>query len=116
MGPAEFVAVAIRGLLIGGGTGALFGWLLSNRERGQLLSGLSRRRVALWSFLAAGSVSAVVTLAVGGTALPLVVIAVGAIGAGMGGSAFGLGLLSIARRKPEQMVGAASESQQLPRM
>lgn len=112
-GPREFIAVAIRGLIAGAVTGSLFGWLLSSRERGQNLSTLSRGRVALWSFLAAGAVPVLLALAAGGPALPLVVVAAGALGAGVGGSFFGLGLLSLARREPSRLIGASDEKARL---
>ena len=101
-GAGEVASVALRGLLAGGVAGALYAWALSARERGHTLATLKPRRVALWGFLAAGCLPAVLSLAAGGPALPLGVLVAGSVGYGLIGSLLSTTTLRIARRADEQ--------------
>ena len=102
-GAREMIAVAIRGFAAGALGGGLFAWLVARRERSKALSNVSSHRMALWGFLAAGSVPAVVALAAGGTVLPISILAASTAIAGAGGSALSVGILRLARRAPEQI-------------
>ncbi len=109
-GPREVGAIALRGFAAGAISGALFGWIMASRERGRLLSALSRRRVALWGFAAAGGVipvAALAVLATSGLALPMGVLAAATGLAGAGGSLFSVGLLWSAQRAPDRVLDHA---------
>jgi len=97
-GARELVAVAVRGLLAGGVAGGLFAWLLAQRERGHSLATLSTRRVALWGFVAAGSLPVILALAAVGPVLPLGVLVAGTAGFGGIGSLLSTATLRMARR------------------
>lgn len=99
-GARELVAVAVRGLAAGAVGGGLFAWVLSRRERGELLSTLSPRRIALWGALAAGSVPPIFALILSGPALPIGVLAAGSVLFAAGGGAMGVALVRVARRTP----------------
>ena len=114
-GARELIAVAIRGLAAGAVGGGLFGWLLSHREHSQLMANLSTRRVALWGFLAAGAVPAIVALTVTGPALPIGILATASLVAGVGGSVLGAGILRLARRSPERLATSADDPNRLLR-
>ena len=114
-GTREIISVAVRGLLVGGLAGALFGTLLSNRERMKSLSALSTKRTALWGFLAgATATGAVVFLATGG-AVPMLLLGIGALTWGIGGALAGVGLLRLARRASPELVTAPSDDTHLLR-
>jgi hypothetical protein len=98
------IAVAIRNFGAGAVAGGLFAWFVARRERGQTLSTLSTRRVALWGGLATASVPLLATLtalAATGRLLPIGVLAAGTLLAGIGGSVVSAGMLRIARRAPQ---------------
>lgn len=107
-GAGEFVAVAARGLLVGGVAGGVFAWLLSRRERGHSLSTLSTRRVAVWGFVA-GSLPMLLAKTAAGSVLPISVVVAGAIGFGGIGSLLSATTLGIARRAPARLAGADEE-------
>jgi len=102
-GARDLVAVAVRGLLLGGVAGGVFAWLLAHRERAHSLATLSTRRTALWGFVAAGSIPAILALAAVGPALPLSVLAAGTAGFGGVGSLLSTGTLRLARRAQTQL-------------
>jgi len=102
-GAREIIAVAVRGFVAGAVGGNLFAWLVARRERSKTLSNVSSHRMALWGFLAAGSVPAIVALAAGGPALPIGILAASTVIAGVGGSALSVGILRLARRAPQQI-------------
>jgi hypothetical protein len=104
-GARELVAVAVRGLLVGGVAGGLFAWLLAHRERGHSLATLSTRRVALWGFVAAGSLPAILALAAAGPVLPLGVLVAGTAGFGAIGSLLSTATLRMARRAEARLDG-----------
>ncbi len=112
-GARELVAVAVRGLLVGGVAGGLFAWLLARRERGHSLATLSTRRVALWGFVAAGSLPALLALAATGPTLPLGVLVAGTVGFGGIGSLLGTTTLRIARRAEARLEGTDEELRHL---
>jgi hypothetical protein len=97
-GARELVALAVRGLVVGGVAGGLFAWLLARRERGHSLASLSPRRVALWGFVGAGSLPVIMALAATGPALPLGVLVAGTAGFGAIGSLLSTATLRMARR------------------
>jgi hypothetical protein len=99
-------AAGVRGFVTGAFAGALFGWLLSSREKRQTLSTLSQRRVALWGFIASIIVPTVMMLGAPGV-VPVPIMATAILVAGAGGSILGVGMLRIARKAP--MVGAGDE-------
>jgi hypothetical protein len=102
-GARELIAVAIRGFGAGAVAGGLFAWFVARHERGQTLSTLSARRVALWGGLATASVpllSALGLLATTGRVLPIGILAASSMLAGLGGSAVSAGMLRVARRAP----------------
>jgi hypothetical protein len=69
--------------------------------------------MALWGFLAAGSVPAIVALAAGGPALPIGILAASTVIAGAGGSALSVAILRLARRAPEQIGGLEGDGRRL---
>lgn len=105
-GTRELVAVAVRGLLVGSVGGGIFAWLLARRERGQSLATLSTRRVAIWGFVAAGSLPVLLALAATGPVLPLGVLAASMAGFGGIGSLMSSATLRIARRAEARLVGS----------
>lgn len=107
-GARELVAVAARGLLVGGVAGGLFGWLLSRRERGHSLATLSTRRVAVWGFVA-GSFPTILAMTAAAPVLPIGVLVAGAIGFGGIGSLLSATTLGIARRAPARLNGVDEE-------
>lgn len=102
-GAREVIAVAIRGFAAGAVAGGLFAWFVARGERGQSLSTLSTRRVALWGGLATGSVPLLVALTATGPILPIGILAAGSVLAGIGGSAVSAGMLRVARRVPQRL-------------
>ncbi len=108
-GARELVAVAVRGLLLGGVAGGLFGWLLTRRERGHSLATLSPRRVAVWGFIAAGSVAPILALAAAGPVLPLGTLVAAAAGYGGLGALLSTATLRIARRAQAKPGGVDEE-------
>jgi len=104
MGPRSLIYVAIRGFIAGAAAGGLFALLVARGERGQTLSTLSTRRVAMWGGLATASVpllTALVAFATTRFVLPISVLAASSVLAGIGGSAVSAGLLRVARRTPQ---------------
>ena len=112
-GARELVAVAVRGLLLGGVAGGLFGWLLARRERGQSLATVSSRRVAVWGFIAAGSVAPILALAANGPILPIGLLAAATVGYGGIGALLSSATLRIARRAQARLEGADEELSRL---
>ena len=108
-GARELVAVAVRGLLLGG----VFGWLLTRRARGQSLAGLSPRRVAVWGFIAGASVAPILALAAPGPVLPLGLLVASAAGYGGLGALLSTATLRIARRAQAKLGGVDEESNRL---
>jgi hypothetical protein len=113
-GAREMIAVAIRGFAAGALGGGLFAWLVARRERSKALSSVSSHRMALWGFLAAGSVPAIVALAAGWPALPIGILAASSVIAGAGGSALSVAILRLARCAPEQIGGSNADRHLLP--
>jgi hypothetical protein len=103
-GPRELLALAVRGVLLGGVVGGLFAWLLARRERGHSIATLSTRRVAGWGFVAAG-LPAIVAFTAIGPVLPLGVMVAGTAGFGGIGSVLGTATLRIARRAEARIAG-----------
>ena len=101
----DVIELAIRGFVAGAVAGGLFSWFVIRRERGQNLSSLSTRRVAIWGALATGSVPLIVGLELmaRGRPLPLGVLASGTLLYGVGGALFSAGMLRLARRTPHQL-------------
>ena len=112
-GARELVALAVRGLLAGGVAGGLFAWLLARREGGHSLATLSTRRVALWGFLAAGSLPILLALAATGPALPLGVLIASTAGFGVLGIVLSTATLRIARRAEARLGGPDEECSRL---
>ncbi|MCC6245668.1 MAG: hypothetical protein IT353_22745 [Gemmatimonadaceae bacterium] len=112
-GAREFVAVAVRGLLVGAVAGGLFGWLLARRERGQSLTTLSSRRVGLWGFVAAGSLVPPLALTATGPTLSLGVLTAAAVGYGGIGALLSTATLRIARRGQARLEGPDEEFSRL---
>ena len=107
IGTREVIAIAVRGLLVGGLAGGVFGALLSYRERHRTISTLSSKRMALWGFVAGATAPTLVALtAAGGGALPLSLLSAGAVAWGLGGALAGVGLLRMARRASPELLSA----------
>ncbi len=105
-GARELVALAVRGLFAGGLAGALFGYLLANRERESTLATMSMRRIALWGFLGAASIPVILSLASVGPPLPIGVLVAGTLGFGGIGGLLGTATLRIARRDSARLNAA----------
>jgi hypothetical protein len=101
-GVRELMAVAIRGFGAGAVAGGLFAWFISRGARGEVLSAISSRRVALWGGLATGSVFLLAGLAAPGI-VPITVLGTAIALAGVGGGAVSAGMLRLARRAPQQL-------------
>lgn len=114
-GSREIVALALRGLAVGGVAGGLFAWLLSRREQHRSIETLPSKRAALWGTIAAGGGTALLVLVTAGPALPLGVIAAGVLVAGFGGGVFARSLLRIARRPDKQLTGSPEDASHLIR-
>lgn len=113
LGARELVAVAVRGLLVGSVGGGLFAWMLSRRERGQSLATLSAPRVAVWGFVAAGSLPVLLALAASGPTLPFGVMVAAIAGFGGIGSLLSTATLRIARRANPRLDGLDTEHARL---
>lgn len=101
-GVRELIAVAIRDFGAGAVAGGLFAWFMARGARGQTLSTLSARRVALSGGLATGSVVLLATLAAPGI-LPIGVVAAATVAAVLGGGVMSAGMLRLARRDPNRL-------------
>lgn len=96
-GIRELVAVAVRGLAVGGAAGALFAIVLSRQERKTTFGSLRRGRVAAWGFVAAAGIAAAVTLAAPAV-LPALVMVPAILLAGALGAGASVSMLTLARR------------------
>lgn len=113
--PVMIAAVALRALLAGAVSGALFGWFLSVRERNHTVSTLSLKRAALWGFAAAAAVPLLLAFSPAAAYVPISITAVAAGIAGIGGGLFGAGLLRAAKRTDHQLADASADFRKLSR-
>lgn len=112
-GAREIIAVSVRGLLLGGVAGGLFGWLIARREHGNTLATLSTKRVATWGFVAAASIPTILAVTAPGHVLHQFVLVASTIGYGAIGGVLGAATLGIARRETARLNGAECETGQL---
>ena len=96
-GIRELVAVAVRGLVVGGAAGALFAMVLARKERATRLGELRRGRLAAWGFVSTSAVAAVLTLTAP-VVLPALVLLPAILVAGAFGSGAAVGVLRLAQR------------------
>jgi len=100
-GPRQIVAVAIQNFLIGAIAGGLFALLFARAERNRTLDTVSMSRVALWGFLGVAIPAALTALTASALFhLPVAVITVGTLVAGVMGSAMSMATIKLARRAP----------------
>ena len=112
-GARELIAVAIRSFGAGALAGGLFAWLVARGERGQTLSSVSTRRVALWGGLATGSVFLLVPAVAAGSAVPIGVLVAASVLAGLGGSVASAAMLRVARGSAHRLGQADVSSDRL---
>jgi hypothetical protein len=108
-GARELVAVAMRSFGAGALAGGLFAWFVARGERGQTLSTVSTRRVALWGGLATGSVFLLIPAVAAGPVIPIGVLISASTLAGIGGSVASAAMLRVARGSAQRL-GAADVS------
>jgi hypothetical protein len=100
-GPRDVISVAIRAFVVGGLAGMVFAAALASAERQRTLANLSIKRAALWGFLGAACVPAILAVATGAMGLlPVGVIASGVAVFGVIGGALSIATVRIARRAP----------------
>lgn len=112
-GARELIAVAIRSFGAGALAGGLFVWFVARGERGQTLSTVSTRRVALWGGLATGSVFLLVPAVAAGSLVPIGVLVEAGVLAGLGGSVASAAMLRVARGSAQRLGKAAVSSDRL---
>ncbi len=96
-GIRELVAVAVRGLAVGGAAGALFAVVLARQERKTTFASLRSGRVAAWGFVGSAGIASVLALTAP-AALPALVLVPAILLAGALGAGASVSVLTLARR------------------
>lgn len=96
-GIRELVAVAVRGLAVGGAAGALFAMVLARQERKTAFGSLRSGRVAAWGFVGAAGIASALMLAAPAV-LPALVFVPAILLAGTLGAGAAVSVLALARR------------------